>query len=417
MSPAGLEALGFEVERERCRAVARMAMLSYRVGLSGSHLVDGHRTVRAWLMAATNMSTGEAARLVRVGRMLARFPSAEALATDGQLGVAQMDALARLCENPRVQEWLALPETEALLVGQALQLAAGDYAVFLARWEASADSDGAHDRHERAHRERRANLTLTGERMYLDASGGVPAGASMKEVLDAYVRAEWQAEWDAGVARYGEAMHLGLMTRTDTQRRFDALAAVFAAATQQAQGGVGGPLVNIVVDWDTFVAEATRMAGGEPEAANPNRPHRCDTPGGTPVDPADMLVAAMMGQVRRVVLDSAGVVVDVGRRQRCFTGPVRDAILLTARTCVWPGCSRPATACEVDHAIPWAHAGPTDAANAAPACAHHNRWRTRGYRTWRDADGHWHHLRPDHTEVGWRAARVASNDLFATAGG
>jgi hypothetical protein len=29
---------------------------------------------------------------------------------------------------------------------------------------------------------------------------------------------------------------------------------------------------------------------------------------------------------------------------------------------------------------------------------------TRGYRTWRDPDGHWHHYRPDGTEVGWRAA-------------
>ena len=63
----------------------------------------------------------------------------------------------------------------------------------------------------------------------------------------------------------------------------------------------------------------------------------------------------------------------------------------------------------------FAIAGPTSARNAGPACGHHNRWRTRGYRTWRDPDGHWHHYRPDGTEIGWRAAMPVADhwDLAA----
>ncbi|MGB8861805.1 MAG: hypothetical protein WCC60_21295 [Ilumatobacteraceae bacterium] len=44
-------------------------------------------------------------------------------------------------------------------------------------------------------------------------------------------------------------------------------------------------------------------------------------------------------------------------------------------------------------------------------CDHHNRWRSKGYRTWRDPDGHWHHHRPDGIEIGWRAEQVRIPDL------
>jgi hypothetical protein len=36
-------------------------------------------------------------------------------------------------------------------------------------------------------------------------------------------------------------------------------------------------------------------------------------------------------------------------------------------------------------------------------CGWHNRFKTRGYTTHRDQHGHWHHYRPDGTEIGWRA--------------
>jgi hypothetical protein len=32
-------------------------------------------------------------------------------------------------------------------------------------------------------------------------------------------------------------------------------------------------------------------------------------------------------------------------------------------------------------------------------CGRHNRWKNRGYRTWRDDQGRWHLIRPDGTEM------------------
>ncbi|MCA2349502.1 HNH endonuclease signature motif containing protein, partial [Mycobacterium intracellulare] len=41
-------------------------------------------------------------------------------------------------------------------------------------------------------------------------------------------------------------------------------------------------------------------------------------------------------------------------------------------TCRWPGCDRPATACDVDHTIPYAAGGPTHASNLKALCRTHH---------------------------------------------
>lgn len=403
MSPAELEVLARRLDGERRRVEAALATLVDRVGASGAFGRDGHRSVKAWGRAACNWSGAEAARFVKAGRMLARFETAATLAQAGELGVAQLHALAQVVSNPRVAEHLAA--SEDLLVSQAALLDYDDYVTLLAQWEALADSEGAHGDHERAHRDRNAHLSIVGERFYLDATGGAAGGVELIDVFEQFCRSEWLADWEAGVKQHGEAMVPSLMERTDAQRRFDALKAIFGAAAVSGQSPTGEPVVNIVVGYELFEHHLRRALGERPAPLDPNNPaHRCDTADGVVIDPYDMLVAAALGQVRRIVFDSAGVVVDVGRKQRLFTGALRDAVMLISHRCIWPGCYRPASQCEADHALPYANAGPTAAHNGNPACGHHNRWKSRGYRTWRDPHGRWHHFRPDGTEIGWRAA-------------
>ncbi len=404
MSPAECEARMREFECERRRLEASIATFVHRVEHVGAHLADRHRTVTAWGKAACNWSGTEAARFARVGRMLARFPSAAVLAERGELGVAQMGALASVVANPRVAEHL--DAGEALLVGQALVLDFDDYVMLLTRWEAAADADGAHDAHERAHRNRKANLSLVGEQFFLDGCGGVAQGVQLKHILDAFAKSEWMADWEAGVGEHGDAMCPGLMERTDAQRRLDALVAIFlkAAAATGDTSAAASFVVNLVVGQELFEHHLTKALGGEPAPLDANDPcHRCETTDGVQIDPYDMLVAAAIGHVRRVVLDSAGVVIDMGRRQRLFTGALRDAVMMGSHRCIWPGCNRPASQCEADHLLPYAHTGHTATRNGGPQCGPHNRWKTNGYRTWRDPGGHWHHQRPDGTEIGWRA--------------
>ncbi|WP_414684848.1 HNH endonuclease signature motif containing protein [Mycobacterium sp.] len=44
-------------------------------------------------------------------------------------------------------------------------------------------------------------------------------------------------------------------------------------------------------------------------------------------------------------------------------------------TCSWPGCDAPATACDIDHTVPYPH-GPTHPSNNKPYCRIHHLFKT-----------------------------------------
>jgi hypothetical protein len=302
--------------------------------------------------------------------------------------------------NPRCADQLRV--SGELLVGHGETLWFDEFQIVVDRWQTLADADGAHTTHERAHHGRDAHVSVVGERVYVDAQGGVLAGSEFVEIFDRFCDAEFRSDWDAGVVQWGERMNPQLLERTPAQRRFDALRAVFLAAAASGVVGVFDPLVNLVVDQTTLEHHLTKLLGGDPEPLDPATvdQRRCETVNGMPIDPADMLAAVFIGHVRRVVFDAAGVVIDLGRRSRLFTGGARDAVLLGDRWCLWPGCDLRSGRCETDHTTPWAANGPTRPDNGGIACSRHNRWKQHGYRTWRDPTGRWHTTRPDGTEIG-----------------
>lgn len=125
----------------------------------------------------------------------------------------------------------------------------------------------------------------------------------------------------------------------------------------------------------------------------------CETAGGAPVDHHTLLVAALTGRIRRVVIDSAGRVVDLGRTQRLFTGATREAILLAGDRCCWPGCDIRGPGVQVDHLTEHHNGGHTNVFNGGPMCPLHNRFKhSHRITVYRDAIG-WHFRRPDGTEI------------------
>lgn len=182
-------------------------------------------------------------------------------------------------------------------------------------------------------------------------------------------------------------------------------------------GSVAEPLVNIVIDassWSELLAASGVTPSGTAQSADdlrvadpalltellgspvPVSERRCETSTGIQVHPHDVLRAALAGHVRRVVVDSAGVVIDLGRRKRLFTGAAREAAMLLLRRCDHPGCELTADWCDVDHAVEWTDGGVTDQSNSGIECGRHNvtkskrRWRTR-----RATDGRRYTIRPD----------------------
>ncbi len=57
---------------------------------------------------------------------------------------------------------------------------------------------------------------------------------------------------------------------------------------------------------------------------------------------------------------------------------LREQVLLTHPTCVFPGCSRPSRGCDLDHVIAWDDGGPTCSCNLVPECRFHHRLKTHG---------------------------------------
>jgi Domain of unknown function (DUF222) len=364
---------------------------------------DGHVSVRGWVKASIRVADHTVTHRVRTARLCAELPACHEALAAGRLGVDQVRELARAHANPRCGDQLT-DVVDGLLPLASIHI----YEVFtraVRHWERLADADGAHHDHETAHAGRTATMGLVDDTGYLDARVGSAQYAAMREIFDRFAQAEFEAEWDELRARLGDDACPGRLERTESQRRADALAAIFArAAAADPAAKDPEPVVNIVIDQAIYETQLAAMAAGEQPSfeASDLAHQRCRTTNGIPIDPADAVTASVVGHVRRVLLGPDGVIIDLGRRSRTFTGSARDAALLQAALdgdgrCLWPGCGL--HRCQIDHTHEWRHGGVTALANAGPLCPRHNRWKTRGYRTWRDPTGVWHTHRPDGTEI------------------
>jgi hypothetical protein len=400
---AGLDAAGLEhalVEAERAKRMIEAAIVDIVDEADQRHVWahDGHVSARGWHLALTNTSPTETMRRLQSVRAVRALPELRARLRSGELGIDQARELAKVHANPRCRA--GLPASEHLLVGHAMRLPFDDFMVVLRRWISLADPDGAARSHEHAHQRRSARFVEVDATWYLDAHGGSAQATSMAEIFRRFCDAEFHADWDIARDAYGDQACTALLQRTEAQRRFDALHAIFmAAAAAPADARAPEPVVNVVIDHDTFTAYTEHALGAPPPRFSPAEVdhRRCETIDGTPLDPRDVVAAALHGQVRQAVWDAAGVVTDLGRLQRLFTG-VRRAVQLSGRRCLWPGCGHLHT--QIDHLDEWfAQRGGTSTANGGPLCGRHNRWKSRGYRAIRGPDGAWRVARPDGTPV------------------
>ena len=84
-------------------------------------------------------------------------------------------------------------------------------------------------------------------------------------------------------------------------------------------------------------------------------------------------------RLRRLVTDPiVGHLLDYGRSTYRIPKPLADFVRARDRQCRFPGCLRPATACDVDHVISWNDGGKTSASNCACLCRRHHRLKTHG---------------------------------------
>jgi len=77
--------------------------------------------------------------------------------------------------------------------------------------------------------------------------------------------------------------------------------------------------------------------------------------------------------LRRLVVDTAGIPLNIGRSTPTVTEAQRIALHVRDKGCVFPHCTRPAQWCDAHHVQPRSRGGPTDLHNLVLLCRHHHR--------------------------------------------
>jgi Domain of unknown function (DUF222) len=416
-----------DVEVVARRLDAVRVRLAGSLDRSGAYSVDGHRSAKAALRHLGRLSGPEAHRRVHAARALRDLPEVGSAFDAGQVPTEMVHAVGRVASNRRISQFLE--GADAIFAEQAGVEAHDDFVAWLGEWERLADADGADQNDEEAHRRRSVSLVqneIDGSWL-LRGQFGALQGAVLAETLGAFVAAEDEADRVEAIERVGPDATAAQWARSGSQRRADALVALIRHACEGAPGRAGDPLVNVIIDQASFEEMITRRTAPPAARRHPItipglHPHSgrdsrlepgsdpvgrvCSTTSGHRLSPHDALAAAMVGHVRRVVLDRDGRVIDLGRTQRLFTGAskaaaeIHGAIAARGPTrCLWSGCTASNQWLQIDHHTPWPQGGRTDQDNANLLCGHHNRLTTTGYTPVRAPDGRWLLLRPDGTQI------------------
>ena len=364
-------------------------------------LADGHRSTAAWVRAVTNCSPGASRRRARAARALRDLRVVRAALWAGEVGVDQVDELARLRANPRCGGQVV--GSESILLQAAQQLEFADLRVVTQRWLTLADPDGAHRDHAAADAGRDFRIREHGGAFTIEANCGVLQGTAIREMWQRFQDAEFRTDWEAARNLHGDTISASQLPRTAAQRRFDGFFAMAeAGATNIGEAALADPVVNVIVDLDTFQQHLLAEFGGPAPRIDPAGilERRCETIDGVAVDPREAVALAVVGRVRRIVLDADDVIVNAGRLTRLYRGPLRHAIQALHPRCRWLACLLRARISAIDHRHEHADGGATDAANGEVLCDHHNRFKSqRDYQARRMRNGWWIIHRPDGTPL------------------
>jgi hypothetical protein len=384
-----------ETAARKLRAVQINAQVA--IDASGVYGADGHSSAKVMVRHCARLSPGAAACRQRGARMSTALLDVHASLQHGALGIDYFDLLAQVWANPRVRD--AMVDAQDWFLRISARLSFTDFQIEVRTWERLADEDGPEPAGGRDHEKRSVSLEQDSVGLGWELKGGFgpQQGDQVDDILGHYADAERLADWEKARAEHGDNATEADLPRTEQQRRADAVWQMSLDAASNPESGCPDIVNNVVWDHATYEEMARRFAGAASEPLDPYT-SVCRTLNGTPLDPTEAFATALVTKIRRVVVDSSGVVIDMGRA-RFFTGGARLAVQLGDSSCPWPGCAVPVTRCEVDHTVDHSKGGHTEPHNGGPFCGKHNRWKQKGFAVWRDPIGVWHTYRPDGSEI------------------
>jgi len=302
--------------------------------------LDEYRSTAAWLRGELHVHPREASQWVGMARQLRHLPAVEAAFTSGAISQTHVAVIARTARQVGVEHVAASEET---LLNVATSGNPERLRVATQHLRYCVDPDGA-DR----------DAVKAYERRELSVAPTIYGMVSIQGMLDPTSGATVLAAIDALTPPPRDDD-----PRTAGQRRADALTELCRLALDSGalpKVNAEKPHLLVTIPYETLttkVGAATLNWTGFISATDA-RQLACDCA----VIPA--------------VLNSAGEVLDIGRKSRIWPTAIRRAIELRDRTCRHVDCDAPAHYCDIHHKRHWADGGPTNTANGVLVCRNHH---------------------------------------------
>ncbi len=339
-----------------------VAMSAEVAGLPGRRgLHPAHETAEEVALALAITSRAADARL-DLAQRLGSLPCCAAALEQGHLGVGHARALVDVLGQigPPVPDPVRV-ELDAALTADALRLrlTPSQLRSRARRAVLAADPAGSEQRRRSAVRGREVSIRPDEHGMaWLSAYLPAPAALACREVLDTHARNGEGGDPD-------DLRGLGA-------RRADALVNLILTGTPDGNPPVDAAQPAQVVVHLNVTVPVTTLAGSDDQPAL--------LEGYGPID-ATMVreLADQPGSlVHRLLTEPvAGRLVALDTSSYRPTPGLDRFVRLRDGTCRWPGCSRAADGCDLDHLVPWPQ-GPTNADNLHALCRRHHRLTTLG---------------------------------------
>ena len=378
--------------QRRLAAVAAVDVIEH-IHTSRVFFDQGHASARIMYQHLAEVSGAEAYRLDKIRRMIVDARLIDADWRHGRLSVDKAALLANAFANPRTRDRFLLDQR--WLIKRARRFGFVRLKKIIARWVEVHDADGSPPQADPSFERRTASCNHEFNKSWrVEATLGSLQGSRFNEILRGYAEAAFHHDWAAAERVHGPETSLDKLARSHNQRMADALCQMAEDAINSASQSVQVKRVhNIVWTAETYEELLRRWVDAPARLLDPDRYTISDLDG-HPLVASTAFADSLVQSLRRVVQNAAGVTINMGRRQRLFTGLARLGVELSTTECYWPGCHVPTSRCQIDHLASWCRAGPTGQANGGPACRRHNRVKERGYTVTRLDDGSIHITTP-----------------------
>jgi hypothetical protein len=322
--------------------------------------LDGALSPVPWLKRKTGLAERDARCAVRSARLVARNADLAKLLAAGDMTAGHVDAMAVHVTPPRADSF---DRDADVLLDAARNLSVDETAAVMRRWAAYVDDELNRGEPDDLHGRRGVWFRRTGDIEELRALGNPAELAVLRLLLDQMERPD-RKDTPGG-------------PRSLAQRRYDALIALAERGPSTHRDPAH--TVNIVID------DTTLVGGFDPDG-------RSEIAGHGSVLPAAVQRLLCGSWISRVVMGTAGQVLDLGREARLFSPAQQQAILVRDGGCAIGLCDRPPEWADVHHLDPYGPPtnGRTDLENGIGACRPHHVLMHHGWKPVQDEDGRWH---------------------------